>query len=161
MHVVLTCRASAQNNSTNRLVNRFLLRSWHLYRLKSPHHPTRVTQGVIRKGAVAALLVVRVRINDLHISLISILLADSPLPPEGRMPNGVTGPGSTGRPSSRGGTNWPSGPAGSAQSALTKPPPGRDPKSRARSRDYLKQFVLKHINLRTNSNIALITAGAS
>lgn len=26
-------------------------------------------------------------------------------------------------------------------SALGKPPPGRDPKSRARSRDYLKQYV--------------------
>jgi len=67
---------------------------------------------------------------------------DSPLPPEGRMPNGMAnGPGSTGRPSSRGGTNWPSGPIGGAQSTLGKPPPGRDPKSRARSRDYLKQCL--------------------
>jgi striatin 1/3/4 len=82
-----------------------------------------------------------------------ILLTDSPLPPEGRMPNGIaTGPGSTGRPSSRGGTNWPSGPTGGTQSALAKPPPGRDPKSRARSRDYLKQFVYTLHCLESSSN---------
>jgi striatin 1/3/4 len=75
------------------------------------------------------------------------------------MPNGVAiGPGSTGRPSSRGGTNWPGGPTGGAQSALTKPPPGRDPKSRARSRDYLKQFVYMPVDLQPSSDV---TAGAS
>jgi hypothetical protein len=87
------------------------------------------------------------------------LSVDSPLPPEGRMPNGMpVGPGSTGRPSSRGGSNWPSGPA---QNALSKPPPGRDPKSRARSRDYLKQFVYTPGCLRTSSNIAWTTTGVS
>ena len=30
---------------------------------------------------------------------------------------------------------------------MGKPPPGRDPKSRARSRDYLKQFVSSYTSL--------------
>ncbi|KAF7974063.1 hypothetical protein HWV62_13471 [Athelia sp. TMB] len=66
---------------------------------------------------------------------------DSPLPPEARIPNGVVASSSNGRPASWGGTNWPNGPTGGGQAALGKPPPGRDPKSRARSRDYLKQCL--------------------
>jgi striatin 1/3/4 len=68
---------------------------------------------------------------------------DSPLPPE-RGSNGATASGSTrasawAGPSSLGWTNT-NGPASSA--AIGKPSLGRDPKSRARSRDYLKQYVL-------------------
>ncbi|KAG6878797.1 hypothetical protein C0993_008096 [Termitomyces sp. T159_Od127] len=61
---------------------------------------------------------------------------DSPLP-DSRMTNGAPAVSSLGRPSSWGGTNWPNGPP----VGLGKPPPGRDPKSRARSRDYLKQCL--------------------
>ncbi|EIW85359.1 WD40 repeat-like protein [Coniophora puteana RWD-64-598 SS2] len=61
---------------------------------------------------------------------------DSPLPPEGRMGNGVA----PGRPPSWAGSNWQAGPPG-AHGPLGKPPPGRDPKNRARSRDYLKQCL--------------------
>ncbi|KAF5365579.1 hypothetical protein D9758_003126 [Tetrapyrgos nigripes] len=60
---------------------------------------------------------------------------DSPLP-DSRLPNGAT----LGRPMSWAGLNWISGPSGGA-GGLGKPPPGRDPKSRARSRDYLKQCL--------------------
>lgn len=65
---------------------------------------------------------------------------DSPLP-DNRLLNGAPVVGSTGRPNSWGGTNWPNGPAGGTIGGIGKPPPGRDPKSRARSRDYLKQYV--------------------
>ncbi|KAF8184970.1 WD40-repeat-containing domain protein [Mycena galopus ATCC 62051] len=64
---------------------------------------------------------------------------DSPLP-DGRV-NGVASVGPSGRPHSwAAGANWPNGPAAAA-AGLGKPPPGRDPKSRARSRDYLKQCL--------------------
>ncbi|KAF9228778.1 WD40 repeat-like protein [Gyrodon lividus] len=66
---------------------------------------------------------------------------DSPLPAE-RMPNGVvTVPARL--PSWTGTTSNPPPTVASAPSvgALGKPPPGRDPKSRARSRDYLKQCL--------------------
>lgn len=69
---------------------------------------------------------------------------DVPLPSEGRvpmggpsLPNGI-GASNQNKANTWGGSNW-SGPPNAA--ALGKPPPGRDPKSRARSRDYLKQFV--------------------
>ncbi|KAF4604036.1 hypothetical protein EYR40_001219 [Pleurotus pulmonarius] len=62
---------------------------------------------------------------------------DMPLPSEGRISNGVAAASST-RPNS---WNWTNGPSASTMAALTKPPPGRDPKSRARSRDYLKQCL--------------------
>ncbi|KAF9459358.1 WD40-repeat-containing domain protein [Collybia nuda] len=65
---------------------------------------------------------------------------DSPLP-DNRLPNGVPAAGSVGRPNSWGGTNWSNAPAGGTVAGLGKPPPGRDPKSRARSRDYLKQCL--------------------
>ncbi|KAH8108463.1 WD40 repeat-like protein [Phellopilus nigrolimitatus] len=67
---------------------------------------------------------------------------DVPLPSENRMPlaglpNG--GPASNQNKSATwGGSNW----TGAPNSApLGKPPPGRDPKSRARSREYLKQCL--------------------
>ncbi|KAI0048232.1 striatin-3 [Auriscalpium vulgare] len=69
---------------------------------------------------------------------------DSPLPPEGRIPNGAIGPGTTRNlnwsgPSNTGWTGT-TGPSTSAN-APGKPPLGRDPKSRARSREYLKQCL--------------------
>ncbi|KAJ7236722.1 WD40-repeat-containing domain protein [Mycena haematopus] len=64
---------------------------------------------------------------------------DSPLP-DGRV-NGVASVGPSGRPNSWAGANWPNGPSAAAAAGLGKPPPGRDPKSRARSRDYLKQCL--------------------
>ncbi|KAJ7074341.1 striatin-related protein [Mycena amicta] len=57
---------------------------------------------------------------------------DSPLP-DARV-NGVA---SAGRPMSWGAN----GPSSATVAGLGKPPPGRDPKSRARSRDYLKQCL--------------------
>lgn len=71
---------------------------------------------------------------------VELLLPDSPLP-DSRLPNGAPTVGSLGRPGSWGGPNWPNGLTGGTVAALGKPPPGRDPKSRARSRDYLKQYV--------------------
>ncbi|KAG5645051.1 hypothetical protein DXG03_007230 [Asterophora parasitica] len=65
---------------------------------------------------------------------------DSPLP-DSRLPNGAPAVGYLGRPGSWGGANWPVAPAGGAAPGIGKPPPGRDPKSRARSRDYLKQCL--------------------
>jgi hypothetical protein len=63
---------------------------------------------------------------------------DSPLPSE-RIPNGTSAPPAR-QPSWPGtSANWSVGlPSGGS---VGKPPPGRDPKSRARSRDYLKQYV--------------------
>ncbi|RDX42686.1 WD40 repeat-like protein [Lentinus brumalis] len=72
---------------------------------------------------------------------------DSPLPPDrmsvGSVPNGAA----SGGPPSRtqtwiSGTAW-SGvnPNAATIGALGKPPPGRDPKSRTRSRDFLKQCL--------------------
>ncbi|KAF8919545.1 WD40-repeat-containing domain protein [Mucidula mucida] len=64
---------------------------------------------------------------------------DSPLP-DTRLPNGVPPSiGPSGRPMSWAGSVWPA--TGSTVAGLGKPPPGRDPKSRARSRDYLKQCL--------------------
>ncbi|KIK63769.1 hypothetical protein GYMLUDRAFT_71888 [Collybiopsis luxurians FD-317 M1] len=65
---------------------------------------------------------------------------DSPLP-DTRLPNGAPSIGPTGRPGSWVGLNWPSGPSANTLAGIGKPPPGRDPKSRARSRDYLKQCL--------------------
>ncbi|KAF5391840.1 hypothetical protein D9757_001679 [Collybiopsis confluens] len=65
---------------------------------------------------------------------------DSPLP-DPRLPNGAISIGPTGRPGSWAGLNWPSGPSANTLAGIGKPPPGRDPKSRARSRDYLKQCL--------------------
>ncbi|GLB35160.1 putative WD domain, G-beta repeat [Lyophyllum shimeji] len=65
---------------------------------------------------------------------------DSPLP-DSRLPNGAPAVGSLGRPGSWGAPNWSNAPAPGAMPGLGKPPPGRDPKSRARSRDYLKQCL--------------------
>ncbi|KAJ7632250.1 WD40-repeat-containing domain protein [Roridomyces roridus] len=61
---------------------------------------------------------------------------DSPLP-DARV-NGAASIGPTGRPNSWG---WTNGPSTGTVAGLGKPPPGRDPKSRARSRDYLKQCL--------------------
>ncbi|KAH6918770.1 striatin-3 [Coprinopsis sp. MPI-PUGE-AT-0042] len=67
---------------------------------------------------------------------------DSPLP-EARLPNGTHSNGPATRPNSWGPGNWAGAPAAgtAAAGAYGKPPPGRDPKSRARSRDYLKQCL--------------------
>jgi striatin 1/3/4 len=75
----------------------------------------------------------------LFLSWSDLTLSDSPLP-DGRV-NGVASVGPSGRPNSWGGSNWPNGPSTAAAAGLGKPPPGRDPKSRARSRDYLKQYA--------------------
>ncbi|KAF9264960.1 WD40 repeat-like protein [Marasmius fiardii PR-910] len=64
---------------------------------------------------------------------------ESPLPD--RLPNGAPSTGPPGRPGSWGGLTWANGPASNTVAGLGKPPPGRDPKSRARSRDYLKQCL--------------------
>ena len=69
------------------------------------------------------------------------LLLDSPLP-DGRLPNGGSMNGPSGRQNYWGSTNWSNLPAGGTIAGLGKPPLGRDPKSRARSRDYLKQYVV-------------------
>ncbi|TDL27222.1 WD40 repeat-like protein [Rickenella mellea] len=75
---------------------------------------------------------------------------DVPLPPENRisitslsaLPNGTSVGGQSSRPHTWAGSNWQGAPNGVApMGALGKPPPGRDPKSRARSRDYLKQCL--------------------
>ncbi|TFK25062.1 WD40 repeat-like protein [Coprinopsis marcescibilis] len=63
---------------------------------------------------------------------------DSPLP-ETRLPNGAHLNGPNTRPNSWGPSNWANGPANAA--VYGRPPAGRDPKSRARSRDYLKQCL--------------------
>ncbi|KAG2366792.1 hypothetical protein BDR07DRAFT_425178 [Suillus spraguei] len=57
---------------------------------------------------------------------------DSPLPSE-RVPNGTSAPQAR-QPSWPGGANWSVGLP--SVGSVGKPPPGRDPKSRARSRDY-------------------------
>ena len=64
--------------------------------------------------------------------------------------------GPSGRPNYWGSTNWSNLPAGGTIAGLGKPPIGRDPKSRARSRDYLKQYVVVayHI-LSFNSNASI------
>lgn len=68
---------------------------------------------------------------------------DSPLPPEGQisLPNGANAVRKTQTWST--GSNWPpqNGPPAGTMGTMGKPPPGRDPKSRARSRDYLKQCL--------------------
>ncbi|KAG6332396.1 hypothetical protein ID866_6690 [Astraeus odoratus] len=69
---------------------------------------------------------------------------DSPLPPE-RAPNGPAAgqprqpSWSSNQPASLAGTSQTTGTAAAALG--TRAPPGRDPKSRARSRDYLKQCL--------------------
>ncbi|KAI3610628.1 striatin-related protein [Moniliophthora roreri] len=63
---------------------------------------------------------------------------NSPLPD--RMPNGAPSVGPGQRGSWAGGLTWANGP-GTSTAGLGKPPPGRDPKSRARSREYLKQCL--------------------
>ncbi|KAJ3508200.1 hypothetical protein NLJ89_g5883 [Agrocybe chaxingu] len=65
---------------------------------------------------------------------------DSPLP-DARLPNGNSSNGPNTRPHSWGASNWANLPAGGTIAGLGKPPLGRDPKSRARSRDYLKQCL--------------------
>jgi hypothetical protein len=75
------------------------------------------------------------------VMVISPLLLDSPLP-DGRLPNGGSINGPSGKPNYWGSTNWSNLPASGTIAGLGKPPLGKDPKSRARSRDYLKQYVV-------------------
>lgn len=70
---------------------------------------------------------------------------DVPLPPENQsslptLPNG-TASGNASRPHTWGTANWQLNGALPAVANAAKPPLGRDPKSRARSREYIKQFV--------------------
>ncbi|TFK67888.1 WD40 repeat-like protein [Pluteus cervinus] len=65
---------------------------------------------------------------------------DSPLP-DSRLVHSSNVLASNGRPSSWAGSNWLGGPSATSLASFGKPPPGRDPKSRARSRDYLKQCL--------------------
>ena len=67
---------------------------------------------------------------------------DSALPQEripGGQPNGNPPSNPSSRPNTWAGVQLTNGPHGT--NLLGKPPPGRDPKSRARSREYLKQCV--------------------
>ena len=76
------------------------------------------------------------RVLFITIIILSTTL-DAPLPSENRIsmiPNG--GPSTQNKSATWVGSAWSSVPN---SGALGKPPPGRDPKSRARSRDYLKQ----------------------
>ncbi|TCD68234.1 hypothetical protein EIP91_011303 [Steccherinum ochraceum] len=69
---------------------------------------------------------------------------DSPLPPDSRLslPNGSAPPPGPTRTQTWSTTWGPSnGPNAGSVGTMGKPPPGRDPKSRARSRDYLKQCL--------------------
>lgn len=67
---------------------------------------------------------------------------DSSLPHERSQPNGAAATGPPSRPQTwAGAPNWQMTGGPSTANSLGKPPPGRDPKSRARSREYLKQFV--------------------
>ena len=85
------------------------------------------------------------RASHESINVNTLYYEDSPLPPEGQIaiPNG-SGPTKKTQTWSTG-SNWPAnGPAPGHVGTLSKPPPGRDQKSRARSRDYLKQYVRGH-----------------
>jgi striatin 1/3/4 len=101
-----------------------------------------------RKIVAAALQGVKVCFFCNHLTTSSCIssyghltLLDSPLP-DGRLPNGGSINGPSGRQNYWGSTNWSNPPAGGTIANLGKPPLGRDPKSRARSRDYLKQYVV-------------------
>ena len=81
-------------------------------------------------------------------SHVSHAFSDAPLPSENRMSITSLGAMANGTPATNkaqtwGGNNWQSGANGNmpASIPLAKPALGRDPKSRARSRDYLKQYV--------------------
>jgi striatin 1/3/4 len=70
---------------------------------------------------------------------------DAPLPAEARLsigslPNGGPGLSKASQPAPK--ESWSAG-ANAANLSLGKPPLGRDPRSRARSRDYLKQCLLE------------------
>jgi striatin 1/3/4 len=65
--------------------------------------------------------------------------ADSPLPSVS-IQNGAVSTAPNGRPLTWSGSQWPiTNNATAAAAQIGKPAPGRDPKSRAKSRDYLKQ----------------------
>ena len=81
-------------------------------------------------------------------------ISDVPLPSENRMSIGSLGalvngaPGGAGNKSNTwGGSQWSGLPNSNASAALGKPAPGRDPKSRAKSREYLKQYVLIRLSM--------------
>lgn len=60
----------------------------------------------------------------------------------GSLPNGGPPAAKPTQPAPKDGGSWPAG-SNVANLSLGKPPPGRDPRSRARSRDYLKQCLLE------------------
>ena len=131
-----------QSNSTDHRLNPYHPQSWLLFSRRWVGHLRRT------RAAVAALLAVKVRTCSFWISLLArarkqlmVLPLDSPLPPEapGAVANGPTRKTQTWST----GTGWHQT-NGPPLATLGKPPPGRDPKSRARSRDYLKQYVYSY-----------------
>lgn len=107
---------------------------------------------VIRVEAAVARLEVKVRVVPMLL-LYNVLIycrpTDVPLPSENRMsigslagiPNGA--PAGVGNKSNTwAGANWTGMANANTSAALGKPAPGRDPKSRAKSREYLKQYVV-------------------
>ena len=97
--------------------------------------------AVAHRGAKVFRIVIIIIIISFFPVISSLL--DSPLP-DGRLPNGGSINGPSGRQNYWGSANWSNLPAGGSGTiaGLSKPPLGRDPKSRARSRDYLKQYVV-------------------
>lgn len=129
---------TAQNNSHNPHRKPCHPRNSRLSKLRLPRHHKRTMLKATRKRAVAARPGARVRHSAWEFYKLLTSVSDSPLP-DARIPNGAPTVGPSGRPNSWGGANWANGPARSAVSGLGKPPPGRDPQSRNRSRDYIKQ----------------------
>jgi striatin 1/3/4 len=93
---------------------------------------------------------VKVMVFDNHSKWVLNSLTDIALPSEQRLSitglpsnNGVPPAGPSSRKDNMS-ASWPGVPANGNTPALhlNKPLPGRDPKSRARSRDYLKQCVV-------------------
>ena len=83
-----------------------------------------------------------VQLSSVTILIIDFYYLDSALPQEripGGQPNGNPPSNPSSRPHTWAGVQLTNGPQG--MNLITKPPPGRDPKSRARSREYLKQCV--------------------
>lgn len=84
----------------------------------------------------------RVAHSPTSVSKANFCHSDSALPQEripGGQPNGNPPSNPSSRPNTWAGVHLTNGPQ--STNFLGKPPPGRDPKSRARSREYLKQWV--------------------
>lgn len=146
----LTCRLLAQNSSINHPLNLYLPQNCPQSSLRLARLVKKRTRTVTRKAVVAVLPGVKVCVsrkkNHLNTEN-SYINQDSPLPPETRLSVGSIQNGSSAAGTSSKPPAWSApwsglnGPPGTSAATLGKPPPGRDPKSRARSRDYLKQCV--------------------